>query len=315
MLGLLQETHFQQRYQIITQVGTGGFGVVHKAVDLQHGNRLVAIKELRLRGLLPQAVIDATAAFKREVQLLSQLRHPNLPGIYDHFTTSEYWYLVMDFIEGKTLEQCQEQAQGGRWPLSEVLDIGIQLCTVLEYLHSQQPPIIFRDLKPSNIMRTPRGHLYLIDFGIARHFKPGQAKDTVALGSPGYAPPEQYGRAQTTPRSDIYSLGALLHHLLTTHDPTEAPFQFAPLHSNSHLSIFELGTLVMQMVEMDASKRPASMKVVKHELERIAHVWTAINMHFWRPGPQHTNLTRAGIGRFSQLQNSYSYQNKLLKNV
>lgn len=304
MSGLLQETPFQQRYLIINQVGTGGFGVVHKAVDLQHGNQLVAIKELRLRGLPLQAVVDATCAFKREVQLLSQLHHPNLPGIYDYFTTPEHWYLVMDFIEGKTLEQCQEQAQGRRWPLSEVLDIGIQLCTVLEYLHSQQPPIIFRDLKPSNIMRTPRGHLYLIDFGIARHFKPGQARDTVALGSPGYAPPEQYGRAQTTTRSDIYSLGALLHHLLTTHDPAEAHFQFAPLHSNSHLGIFELGTLVMQMVEMDASKRPASMKIVKHELERIAHVWTAINMHFWRPGPQHTALKQATMRSFSSIQGS-----------
>jgi len=304
MLGFLQETPFQQCYQIISQVGTGGFGVVHKAIDLQHSSRLVAIKEVRLRGLSPQAVIDATSTFKREVQLLSQLHHPNLPGIYDHFTTPEHWYLVMDFIEGKTLEQYQEQAPAGRLPLSEVLDIGIQLCTVLEYLHSQQPPVIFRDLKPSNIMRTPRGHLYLIDFGIARHFKPGQAKDTVALGSPGYAAPEQYGRAQTTPRSDIYSLGALLHHLLTTRDPAEAPFQFTPLHSNSHLSICELGTLVMEMVEVDAGKRPASMKIVKHQLEGIAHVWTAINMHFWRPGPQHTTLKQATMRSFTSIRGS-----------
>ena len=286
------------RYRIIGQVGTGGFGVVYKAADTQHGDRLVAIKEVCLSGLRPQAVIDAIDAFRREVQLLSHLGHSNLPRIYDHFTTPEHWYLVMEFIEGETLEQSMSKAPGGRLPLSEVLDIGIQLCTVLEYLHSQQPPIIFRDLKPANVMLTPRGHVYLIDFGIARHFKPGQARDTVALGSPGYAAPEQYGRAQTTPRSDIYSLGAMLHHLLTTHDPADTPFQFIPLRPNSHLSMSELGTLVTQMVDLDVNKRPVSMTVVKQELQRIAHVWMAMNMHYWRPGPQHTTLAQARMRKF-----------------
>ena len=288
----------ENRYRIISQVGTGGFGVVYKAADTQHADRLVAIKEINLGGLRPQAVIDATDAFKREVQLLSQLAHPNLPCIYDHFTTPEHWYLVMEFIKGETIEQRVSKAPQGRLPLSEILDIGMQLCTVLEYLHSQQPPIIFRDLKPSNIMRTPRGHIYLIDFGIARHFKPGQVRDTVALGSPGYAAPEQYGKAQTTPRSDIYSLGALLHHLLTTHDPTETPFQFMPLWSDSHLAIVELGMLVMQMVELDAGQRPTSMNIIKQELQRIAHVWKALTMHFWQPGPQHTTLGQARMRKF-----------------
>ncbi len=295
--GYPQGVLLQNRYRVISQVGTGGFGVVYKAVDTQHTERLVAIKAINLSGLRPQAVIEATDAFKREVLLLSHLSHPNLPRIYDHHTTPENCYLAMEFIEGETIEQCMSKAPEGRLPLSEVLEIGIQLCTVLDYLHSQQPPVIFRDLKPSNIMRTPRGHIYLIDFGIARHFKPGQAKDTAALGSPGYAAPEQYGRAQTTPRSDIYSLGALLHHLLTTHDPTETPFQFRPLWPNSHLAIVELGMLVMQMVERDANQRPESMNIIKQELQRIAHVWKALNMHFWRPGPQHTALHQARISR------------------
>src|SRR5207245_3375579 len=106
-------------------------------------------------------------------------------------------------------------------PREEVIDIGIQLCTVLDYLHTREPSIIFRDLKPANIMRTANGHLYLIDFGIARHFKPGQSRDTMALGSPGYAAPEQYGRAQTTPRADLYSLGVMLQQLLTWNNPTQ----------------------------------------------------------------------------------------------
>src|SRR5205823_7485733 len=137
-------------------------------------------------------------------------------------------------------------APNRRLLLSEVLNIGIQLCTVLHYLHSQQPAIVFRDLKPANIMRTSTGQLYLIDFGIARYFKPGQAKDTVALGSPGYAAPEQYGKAQTTPRADIYSLGAVLHQLLTTRDPSEAPFRFIALRSKSHSNP---GSLITSMVD------------------------------------------------------------------
>src|SRR2546421_8701042 len=116
-------------------------------------------------------------------------------------------------------------------------------------------------------MRTFQGLLYLIDFSIARHFKPGQVKDTVALGTLGYAAPEQYGKAQTTPRADIYSLGAVLHQLLSAEDPSEAPFHFTPLRINSYLSLSKLGTLVESMVEMDANKRPASVSVIKQELE------------------------------------------------
>src|SRR5438876_3995810 len=119
--------------------------------------------------------------------------------------------------------------------MEEALDAGMQLCSVLGYLHACQPPIIFRDLKPANIMRTAESNLYLIDFGIARHFKPGQARDTVAFGSPGYAAPEQYGQAQTTPRSDIYSLGAILHQLLSGNDPSVAPFRFKSLSQSSQV--------------------------------------------------------------------------------
>src|SRR5260370_28644391 len=151
-------------------------------------------------------MIEATDSYNREVTLLSRLTHTNLPHIYDHFTDPEHWYLVMDFIEGETLEA--HLTQVGHLSVKETLNIAIQLTNVLGYLHSQEPPIIFRDVKPANIMRTPNGHLYLIDFGIARHFKPGQIADTIALGSPGYAAREQYSKvqSQTTPRSDIYSL-------------------------------------------------------------------------------------------------------------
>src|SRR5712691_1460191 len=221
----------QQRYRILAQLGKGGFSAVYKAEDTLRNNQLVAIKVVSLSGLRPQEEKEATEAFNQEILLLSDLKHPNLPHVYSHFSDAECWYIVMDFIEGTTLEKHLEDMRSGSLPAGEVVEFGLLLCTVLEYLHTRQPPIIFRDLKPANVMLTPDGRIALIDFGIARHFKLGQAKDTKPFGSPGYAAPEQYGRAQTTPRSDIYSLGAMLHQLLTGDDPSQTPFRFAPLPS------------------------------------------------------------------------------------
>lgn len=265
-----QETLLKQRYRILGLAGQGGFGPVYKAIDTQAGNRPVAIKAINLSNLTTPETIEATEAFNREVLVLSGLAHPNLPHLYDHFTDRERWYLVTDFIEGETLERYLDKTSNGRLPREEIIVIGIQLCTVLDYLHTRQPPIIFRDLKPSNVMRTPDGHLYLIDFGIARHFKPGQPKDTMALGSPGYAAPEQYGRSQTTPQADIYSLGAMLHQFLTGNDPAQTPFRFALLPLQDRSTLDRLRSLILQMVAMDVSERPASIATIKQSLEELA---------------------------------------------
>ncbi|HLI69621.1 MAG TPA: serine/threonine-protein kinase [Ktedonobacteraceae bacterium] len=268
--GLLPASHLlKQRYRVLVQVGKGGFGAVYKAADLQFSNRLVAIKEMSQQNLTPQELVEATIAFKREATLLASLTHPNLPRIYEQFTDAGRWYLVMDFIEGETLEDYILKIPGGKLPVEKTLSIGLQVCSVLEYLHSRQPPIIFRDLKPANIMFTPSGHIYLIDFGIARHFTPGQSRDTVALGSAGYAAPEQYGKSQTTPRTDIYALGATLHELLTGLNPADSPFHFAPIHLPPHPAHTELEQLIARMVEVDATKRPASIALVHQALEHI----------------------------------------------
>ena len=264
-----REPLLKERYRILAPIGKGGFGAVYKVADTQDGNRLRAIKEINLNALTPQEAIEATAAFNREVHLLSNLTHLSLPHIYDHFTEREHWYLVMDFIEGETLEQYLDRTLSGRLPLEEVLSLGIQLCKVLDYLHTREPSIIFRDLKPANVMRTSVGHLYLIDFGIARHFKPGQPRDTVPLGSPGYAAPEQYGRAQTTPCADIYSLGALLYQLLTGDNPEQHPFRFELASLQAQPIPQMLKSLVLQMVAMDVSDRPSSMVIVRQVLEQI----------------------------------------------
>ncbi len=264
---LAPQSLLRQRYRLLAPIGKGGFGAVYQAEDTELGNRKVAVKEMSQRDLTPEELQEATQAFRNEALLLAGLTHPNLPRIYEQFSEGGRWYLVMDFIEGETLEARLSRMPGGRLPVREALRIGIQLCAVLDYLHTRQPPVIFRDLKPANIMITQSGDIYLIDFGIARHFKPGQTKDTVAFGSAGYAAPEQYGKAQTTTRSDIYSLGATLHQLLSGSDPSNSPFLFAPLHLAEPAG---LEALIMQMLEADQTKRPASAALIKQDLERMA---------------------------------------------
>ena len=269
--GLLPSSYvLRQRYRVLAQLGKGGFGAVYKAADIQFSNRLVAIKEMSQQNLTSQEMLEATTTFKHEALLLASLVHPHLPRIYEQFSDAGRLYLVMDFIEGETLEEHLLKSMGNRLPVDKALSIGLQLCTVLEYLHTRQPPIVFRDLKPANIMLTPLGHIYLIDFGIARHFKPGQSKDTAALGSTGYAAPEQYGKSQTTPRADIYALGATLHELLTGISPSDSPFNFAPLHLPPHPAHTELEQLISQMLEVDVEKRPANVLLVRQALENIA---------------------------------------------
>ncbi len=257
------------RYRLMRCIGEGGFGAVYQAEDSELGNRRVAIKEMTQHGLSPEELQEATEAFRREALLLAGLSHPSLPRIHDHFSEDGHWYLVMEFIEGQTLETYVAK-RGGRLAVAKALELSIKLCNVLEYLHTRQPPIVFRDLKPGNVMLTPEDQIFLIDFGIARNFTPGKDHDTIAFGSPGYAAPEQYGKAQTTPRSDVFSLGALLHHLLTGDDPSATPFRFKPLLLPRPAGTW---TLIRHMVELDEYKRPATISIVRQELERLAAAW------------------------------------------
>jgi serine/threonine protein kinase len=188
---------------------------------------------------------------------------PQLPRIFEQFTDPEHWYIIMDYIEGPTLEEFLTRSPNGRLSISQAVTIALLLCDVLAYLHRQRPAIIFRDVKPNNIMLTPWGRLYLIDFGIARRYRAGQARDTGSLGSPGYAAPEQYGHMQTSAQSDIYGLGATLQTMLTGKDPLEIRVQGMPpdvrLPSN-------LQALLTRMMESDPARRPANMEAVKAAL-------------------------------------------------
>ncbi len=249
------------RYRIVQLMGKGGFGAVYKASDERfQAQRVVAIKEMSDARLSPDEREHALKDFRQEANLLVQLNHPNLPTVSDFFEEAGKAYLVMEFVEGKALERVQEEAKE---PLDEARVMGwaVQLCGVLHYLHTRPLPIIFRDLKPSNVMVTTDNQVKLIDFGIARVFKPTARKDTTLLGSQGYAPLEQYGRGQSDPRSDIYALGATLYDLLTNSVPADAPSRrvqpqvfVTPRQRNPHLSL-ATEAIILRAMEQDPKDR------------------------------------------------------------
>jgi len=265
------QSMLHQRYIILGQAGRGGMGAVYQAVDTHIVQRQVAIKEMGQSALSKDQVAVAMARFQQEAAILGSLSHPNLPRIYDAFSEQERTYFVMDYIDGKTLYQLLKEGQQQPMPVSQVLHYALQLCDVLTYLHQQTPPIIFRDVKPTNIMVTQTGQIFLIDFGIARFFKEGQEQDTEFLGSRGYASPEQHGIFQTNPRTDIYGLGATLHFCLTGQDPHHAtdPFTFSPIQQSNPQVPLALAQLIQRMVAMDEQLRPANMLEVQQALLAI----------------------------------------------
>ena len=220
---LSQGTVLENRYSVLRKLGRGGMSAVYQARDLRFPNitRLVAVKEL-LHSSHDAAMLEAVlSSFEREANLLATLTHPAIPRIYDYFTIGERSFLVMEYITGRDLEGILEEAPDGL-PVEKVVGWSIELCDVLNYLHNHTPPIIFRDMKPSNVMIDENGILRLVDFGIAKLFAPDH-KGTM-IGTEGYSPPEQY-RGEAGPLSDVYALGATLHHLLTRRDPRlEPPF-------------------------------------------------------------------------------------------
>src|SRR5208283_3201774 len=219
-------TVLQGRYAIERLLGGGGMGMVYLARDQRLANRPCAIKEMVDHFIDQAQRIEANEYFAREADTLAQLKHQAIPAITDRFELANRHYLVMEYVEGRNLEE-ELAARGEPLPEGLVIDIARQLCEVLSYLHNFSPPIVYRDMKPSNVMLTPKSKVMLIDFGIARLFK--VASKGTMIGTLGFAPPEQY-QGQVDPRSDIYSLGATLHYVLTGRDPEKfPPFSFPPV--------------------------------------------------------------------------------------
>jgi len=219
-------TVLQGRYKITRLLGGGGMGMVYLATDQRLANRPCAIKEMVDHFIDQAQRIEANEYFAREADTLAQLKHQAIPAITDRFELANRHYLVMEYVEGRNLEE-ELAVRGEPLPEGLVIDIARQLCDVLAYLHGLVPPIIYRDMKPSNVMLNSNGRVVLVDFGIARLFK--AARKGTMIGTLGFAPPEQY-QGLVDPRSDIYSLGATLHYVLTGRDPEKfPPFSFPPV--------------------------------------------------------------------------------------
>ena len=259
------------KYKILNKIGQGGMSIVYLAMN-EKANKQWAIKEVRKDGVQNFQVVKQGVV--AETEMLKKLNHPNLPSIVDVIDGEGTLLIVMDYIEGQHLESVVTEY--GAQSQEDVLQWAKQLCDVLAYLHSRKPPIIYRDMKPSNIMLKPDGKVMLIDFGIAREFKENSRADTTCLGTQGYAAPEQYGgRGQTDARTDIYCLGATLYHLLTGHNPSEPPYALYPIrYWNPRLSS-GLEKIILKCTQKNPHDRYQNCGELMHALEHYHELDTA----------------------------------------
>jgi outer membrane protein assembly factor BamB len=259
----------QDRYLIEGTLGVGGMSVVYRGRDLRFKDvvRPCAIKEMAQSAPDSNTRLLNLKNFERESGLLATLQHPAIPKVYDFFEENGRVYLILELIDGKDLETVLDEA-GSPLPEERVVRWGAQICDVLTYLHNHEPePIVFRDMKPSNIMVTAQERIVLIDFGIARNLTRPDRKGTM-IGTEGYSPPEQY-RGLAEPRGDLYALGATLHHLLTASDPRlETPFTFheRPLRQLNPAISPEIDAVVSRALEYDMVARWASSEELKEAL-------------------------------------------------
>ncbi len=254
------------KYRVLKKVGQGGMSVVYMAMN-ERANKTWAIKEIRKDGTQNYEVVKQGLIV--ETDMLKRLDHPHLPSIIDVIDGEGSFLIVMDFIEGKTLSDILKEY--GAQPQESVIDWAKQLCDVLGYLHSRTPAIIYRDMKPSNVMLKPDGNVVLFDFGTAREYKSQNLEDTVCLGTRGYAAPEQYGgHGQTDARTDIYCLGATMYHLLTGHNPSEPPYEMYPIrHWNPELSA-GLEAIILKCTQQNPMDRYQSCAELLYALD---HYW------------------------------------------
>lgn len=259
----------QSRYRILGVIGIGGMGAVYQARDLHFPNvtRLCAVKEM-INMAQDQKLREQTIRnFEREAEILATLNHPAIPQIYDYFSFGDRAYLVLEFIQGRDLEALLNGTDGFM-PIEQIREWGIEICEVLAYLHNHQPePIVFRDMKPSNVMIDHHRRVRLIDFGIAKMFQIGQAG--TMIGTEGYSPPEQY-KGIASPAADIYALGATLHHMLTKRDPRlEPPFSFdqKPIKDYNPSVPDAFAAVVMRALSYDPEQRYATADAMRQSLE------------------------------------------------
>jgi len=266
---LSPDTTLAERYQISSVIGTGGMGAVYLARDMRLADRQWAVKEIWNTYTSEKQREEASTSFSREAEILSRLNHPGIPKIADYFSIRDREYLVMEYAEGRSLQEIVEERKE---PFSEAeaVDIALQICDVLIYLHNHKPdPVIFRDLKPSNMILSSQGKVRLVDFGIARLFRRDKVTDTIHMGTVGYAPPEQFGgKGGTDPRSDLYALGATMHFLLTLRDPQDSPpFSFPPVKELNPAVSPQLERVVSKLLQYDRTQRYSSAEEAAEALK------------------------------------------------
>ncbi|MDQ7826301.1 MAG: protein kinase [Candidatus Eremiobacteraeota bacterium] len=255
-------TVLKNRYSIVKAIGEGSFGVVYLADDTAQKGKKRAIKEFTREAIPP----GKEELLLRETKFLAGLSHPGLPQVVDQFFHEDSYYMVMDYIEGDTLDSLMI-VMDDPFQEEDVVPWMIKLCEILEYLHGLDPPVIYRDLKPSNIILCPDGDVKLIDFGTARFFNPVKVKDTFIMGTPGFASPEQYGSEQSDARSDIYSLGATFYFLLTKKNMENAKFTFPPLRRLNPKVSPALDEIIMKCINIVPKLRFESAAELKEALK------------------------------------------------
>jgi serine/threonine protein kinase len=296
-------TVLRSRYKVIQFISQGGMGAVYKAEDLVLEGRFCAVKEMWTDTSSPGDLEQVQEQFRREASVLARLDHPNLPKVSDYFAEANRDYLVMDFVPGKDLKELMDEARSRSEILGEdqVLGWAVQILDALEYLHTQDPPVLHRDIKPANIKLTPSGTIKLVDFGLVKLMAPDEERTVTVLqgrGTAQYTPLEQYGgdTGHTDVRSDIYSLGATLYHLLTSQPPVDAKTRFLQPHTfemprelNPALSPRTERT-ILRAIEMHPDSRLSSIREFR-DLLFSAHPLVSVGMSTGRPERALINVT------------------------
>lgn len=290
----------RKRYEVIELVGQGGMGAVYKTRDRRLDGRICAVKEIVPIGSVEtateQELIQIAEQFRVEASVLARLDHPNLPKVSDYFSLGRREYLVMDFVEGRDLQEILQNAQRRNEFLDElqVLAWAEQMLDALDYLHEQDPPVVHRDIKPSNIKITPRGNIKLVDFGLVKILQSDESRTVTVVqgrGTVAYTPLEQYGNDSgvTDARTDIYSFGATLYHLLSGEPPADAKERF--LQPGCLRPIRELNPAVSGQVE-----RAVFQALSMHPNERPANVWELREMLTGSAAPMSQRLRAQSLG-------------------
>ena len=256
------------KYKILNKVGQGGMSVVYLAMN-EKANKQWAVKEVRKDGIKDFEVVKQ--GLVAETDILKKLNHPHLPSIIDVIDTDDSFIIIMDYIQGNSLNKALDEY--GAQPQEYVIDWAKQLCDVLGYLHTRTPAIIYRDMKPANVMLKPDGNVTLIDFGTAREFKEKNLADTTCLGTVGYAAPEQFGgMGQTDARTDIYCLGATLYHLVTGMNPCEPPYEIKPIREINPSLSSGLERIIQKCTQRDPNDRYQSAAELMYAMEHYEEI-------------------------------------------